>query len=410
MPQLPGKHTPFIALAPMEGVSSLPMRLWWFLASAPTSLATPFLRVTPTFPLGALPPGFSPELAQLRSYLHYTLVPQMMAADSADFVRTAPYFLASAPFVELNAGCPSPTCVGKGAGSSLLRVGDEFHGFVDALQRGLGASAVAVKMRTGFYDSSEFIHLISGLNEFPLARLTVHGRTRPDRYSGQARWDLIADASNSLSTAVVASGDVVDQASLAHRLAKAPGVAGVLIGRGALRNPWIFEELRAGATVHLSFATLRYALIAHALLHELFQVHMDLLFELCKTGLFDRSCGTDEASWRRVQEALAKALYGAHHPGFTGDAEPSDGWPLTRQTLGRLKMLWNYLRSSLPPAFFAPTLLRAPSLAAFLSHLQRIFVDYQNQGGEALLALQHQPALDWMYNGDKQQRPDAVLQ
>jgi tRNA-dihydrouridine synthase len=364
--------------------------------------------VTPTFPLGALPRGFSPELAELRSYLRYSLVPQMMAADSADFVRTAPYFLASAPFVELNAGCPSPTCVGKGAGSSLLRVGDEFHRFVGALQRGLGAPAVAVKMRTGFHESTEFIHLLGGLKEYSLARLTVHGRTRPDRYSGQARWDLIANASTALRTPVVASGDVVDQASLAQRLAQAPGVAGVLIGRGALRNPWIFAALRAGAPVQLSFATLRYALIAHALLHELFQVNMDLLFELCKTGLFDHSCGTDEASWQRVQAVLAKAVYGTQHPGLTCGAEPGGDWPLTRQTLGRLKMLWNYLRSSLPPAFFAPTLLRTPSLAAFLQHLQQIFIDYQNQGGEALLALRHQPALDWMYSDDKQQRPEAM--
>ncbi len=409
MPQPQSKQAPFIALAPMEGVSNLPMRLWWHLASAPSALATPFLRVTATFPGSTLPRGFCPELTELRSYLPYPLVPQLMAADSADFVRTAPVLLTVSPFVELNAGCPSPTCVGKGAGSSLLRQGDEFHRFVGELQQGLGAKSVAVKMRTGFHSPEEFTHLISGLADYALARLTVHGRTRPQRYSGQARWDLIAAASTSLGTAVVASGDVVGQASLDQRLTTAPLVAGVLVGRGALRNPWIFQELRTGAPVRLSFTTLRYALISHALLHELYQEHIDRLFELCKSGLFSRSCGTDEEAWRQLQATLAKAVFGSEHPGFADGCQQDHLWPLARQTMGRLKMLWNYLRSSLPPVFFAPSLLRSSSLEAFLSHLERLYAEHRNQGGLAELELAHQPTWDWLYSGEKQQRADVSL-
>ncbi|MCX6110079.1 MAG: tRNA-dihydrouridine synthase family protein [Proteobacteria bacterium] len=393
----------------MEGVSNLPMRLWWHLASAPSALATPFLRVTATFPGSALPRSFCPELTELRSYLPYPLVPQLMAADSADFVRAAPLILTVSPFVELNAGCPSPTCVGKGAGSSLLRQGDEFHSFVGELQQGLGAKSVAVKMRTGFQSPEEFSHLISGLSDYALARLTVHGRTRPQRYSGQARWDLIAAASTSLATAVVASGDVVGQASLDQRLTTAPQVAGVLVGRGALRNPWIFQELRTGAPVRLSFTALRYALISHALLHELYQDDMDRLFELCKSGLFSRSCSTDEEAWRQLQATLAKAVYGADHPGFAEGAQQDHLWPLARQSMGRLKMLWNYLRSSLPPVFFAPTLLRSNSLEAFLDHLGRLYAEHRNQGGLAELELAHQATWDWLYSGEKQQQAAVCL-
>jgi tRNA-dihydrouridine synthase len=393
----------------MEGVSNLPMRLWWHLASAPSALATPFLRVTATFPGSTLPRSFCPELTELRSYLPYPLVPQLMAADSADFVRAAPLLLSVSPFVELNAGCPSPTCVGKGAGSSLLRQGDEFHRFVGELQQGLGAKSVAVKMRTGFQSPEEFTHLISGLTDYALARLTVHGRTRPQRYSGQARWDLIAAASTSLATAVVASGDVVGQASLDQRLTTAPQVAGVLVGRGALRNPWIFQELRTGAPVRLSFTALRYALISHALLHELYQDDTDRLFELCKSGLFSRSCGSDEEAWRQLQATLAKAVYGAEHPGFAEGAQQDHRWPLARQTMGRLKMLWNYLRSSLPPVFFAPTLLRSNSLEAFLDHLGRLYAEHRNQGGFAELELAHEATWDWLYSGEKRQQAAVCL-
>ena len=392
----PGQELAALGLAPMEGVTVLPMRLWMHLASAPKSLATPFLRVTATYPSQELPRTFAPELTELRDAVPYQLVPQIMAADQADFVRIAPLFLRHTPFVELNCGCPSPTCVGSGAGSSLLRDADEFRSVIHGITSELGAERFAVKMRTGFKDDEEFTTLLSALSEHNLARLTVHGRTRPDRYKGYARWDLIELAANMAQAPVIASGDVVDIGSLAHRSKIAPSVKGTIIGRGALRNPWIFAELRTGAPVNLKFSTLKLALITHALLHELANTDMEGLFELAKTGLFLRECGTDEDRWLHVHDQLSHRLW----PSATGSITLHEPREVSRVTLGRLKMLWNYLRSSLPPPFFEPGPLRAGNLAGFLAGLSSA---YEASGRPVDLYLRHAPEWDWLYSGGKQQ-------
>ena len=385
-----------LGLAPMEGVTVLPMRLWMHLASAPKSLATPFLRVTATYPNHELPRTFAPELTELRDAVPYQLVPQIMAADSADFVRIAPLFLQHATFVELNCGCPSPTCVGSGAGSSLLRNADEFRAVIQAITSELGAERVAVKMRTGFRDDGEFEALLSAVSEYNLARLTVHGRTRPDRYKGYARWDLIELAAKKARATVIASGDIVDTLSLHQRAMIAPSVKGTIIGRGALRNPWIFSELRSGTPINLRFSTLRLALITHALLHELANTNMEGLFELAKTGLFQRECGTDQDRWQHVHDQLSYQL----RPTGTGSLATHEPVDVSRVTLGRLKMLWNYLRSSLQAPFFEPAPLRAGSLTGFLAGLSAA---YEASGRPADLHLRHAAEWDWLYSGGKQQ-------
>lgn len=379
----------------MEGVTNFPMRLWLHLASAPAALATPFLRVTSTFPLRGLPPGFAPEIDGLRGEVPYVLVPQMMAAEADDFLRTADVFLAAVPFVELNAGCPSPTCVGKGAGSSLLRDADDFHRTVRRLAKELGPGRVAVKMRTGFHDDREFPGLIAGLADLPLARLTVHGRTRPDGYQGEARWDLIDLATRTCRAPVYASGDVVDVASLARRRQSAPLVAGTLVGRGALRNPWVFTELRRGDAVRISGAALLHAVAAYALLHELHAERFTDLLALVRARRLPEACGTDAAAWEAVYRLAAAAL-GLSAPDV--DVDPLDGaLALSRHTLGRAKLLWNYLRSSLPAAFFEPQLMRAPNLGALLAGIRRIWRAH----GDDALPLTHQPSLDWLYAGSR---------
>ena len=70
---------------------------------------------------------------ELKDVTRYALTPQLMAVEPADFLRAAELFPDGTAFIELNAGCPSPTCVGKGAGSSMLRVADEFHETVATL-------------------------------------------------------------------------------------------------------------------------------------------------------------------------------------------------------------------------------------------------------------------------------------
>ncbi len=384
-----------IGVAPMEGVTVFPMRAWFALASGPASQGTPFLRVTPTFPHKLLPRAFAPELGELKDVTPYALVPQMMAADADDFVRAADYFPADVPFVELNCGCPSPTCVGKGAGSSLLKDAALFHSTIESLARRLGPGRLAVKMRLGFAAAEEFPDLLAGIKAMPLARLTVHGRTRPMGYKGHASWSAIARAAETMDAPVFASGDVVCRASFAERTGRAPVARGVIIGRGALRNPWIFAELRTGGPTAIETGALLYALACHAILHELFASKLEVLYASVKDGLLLESCGTDRERWRHAYERLATMLYGTV-PSLE-EGELAGRLPLSRPIIGRCKMLWNYLRSSLPPDYFEPTLLRSKDLGELLDGILRL------GPRDRVLPLAHQGKWDWLYSGERRE-------
>lgn len=393
-----------VGLAPMEGVTSFPARLFFHLTSAPKTQGTPFLRVTPTYPHREIPATFAPELDLVRGLLPYTLVPQMMAAETDDFLRAVDYF-DPAQSLELNAGCPSPTCVGKGAGSSLLLDVDDFHRMIERLTERLGSGRFALKMRTGFRDASEFPGLLRGLALLPLERLTVHGRTRPDGYRGQARWDLIQQAAMSTHAPVVASGDVVDLASLHALAAAAPNIASAVVGRGALRNPWIFEELRCGDGVVVSARVLTLSLAVFASLQDLQAERFDTLIALVRDGVFSKTCGTNAEEWERVARRLAVTSYGSDQ--HLDDAPTSTTYPaqLSRNTLGRTKMLWNYLRSSLPDRFFEPTVLRHRELGALLAHVKLLCSD--DSVDARAIPLKHNAARDWLYSGARKETTET---
>jgi tRNA-dihydrouridine synthase len=391
----------------MEGVTNFAMRLWLYLAGGPRTLATPFLRVTATYPARILPPEFAPELGPLAGIVPYTLVPQLMAAEEQDFLRAAELLLPLTPFIDLNCGCPSPTCVGKGAGSSMLREPDALRATAEMLIAGVGAGRLGVKMRTGFHTDGEFPRLLGALADLPLARLTVHGRTRPAGYTGAARWDLIALAARTTRAPVIASGDVVDLASLRARLELAPAVAGVIVGRGALRNPWLFRELaagveQAGVEQALDMPTLRRALAVFAMLHELGATGLDDLVGLVADGLAEETAGTDLARWDQVYRRVALALHGRVVD--PDGAALAGAWPLERPTIGRLKLVWNYLRSSLPAAFFAPALMRSGDLGTLLEGINLI---HKQAGAPERLPLRYTKTLDWLYSGGRREPPSA---
>lgn len=364
-------------LAPMEGVSDWPFRLWFSQVSAPALMGTPFLRATDTFPK-LLPDDFAPEIGRYK--MPYKIIPQVMASRPEDFVRSARLFLdAGASFVDLNCGCPSPNPVSGGAGSSLLKTEDSFLSFVRTIAGSLPKGSFSVKMRTGFDDYNLFEKHIDGLRDLPLRQLTVHGRTRKDRYDGQSRWDLIERASAALPFPVVASGDVLSHQTWADKKALHPKIPKVIIGRGALRNPWLFEELRTGQAVTISKRTLILTLACFGRIMELSYNDKVRLDVLVKSGLFNDACLADEAKWT----ALWTAMGG-------GDVKDI---VVERFAFGRTKMVWNSLRSSLPVEFFEPTLLRAKSLGEFLSAIEAL-------GGDSF-AVSHAPEMDWLYTSSR---------
>jgi tRNA-dihydrouridine synthase len=378
-------------LAPMEGVSELPFRLWIAQVSAPAFASTPFLRATDTYP-AQLPLDFAAEITREWN-VNYQLVPQVMASEPKDFVRTARLLLPQAEFVDLNCGCPSPNPVSGGAGSSLLKDPAHFLGFAERLADALPAQSFSIKMRTGFDDTALYDDLTAGLRALPLKQLTVHGRTRRDRYDGLSRWDLIERAAAQLPCPVVGSGDILGLASMAAIHAAAPSVSRFIIGRGVLRNPWIFMELRDKQPILIRRSLLQKVVACFALLTELGMDHqIDRLEPLVKKGLWQSSAGNSGQAWTALYEELSVA--------YAGKILAFKDLSVDRITLGRVKMVWNYLRSSLPSVYFEPLLLRSKTLGELLSGLSRL------DPADEAFPIHHRAEWDWLFTSSRQKPAD----
>ena len=148
-----------------------------------------------------------------------------------------------ADVVDVNMGCPVPKIAKHNAGCSLMREPEHAAGLVRAMARAVRIP-VTVKMRAG-WDAQEVNapELARRMEDAGAAAVTVHGRTAAQSYSGQSDWDLIARVAAGVGIPVFGSGDCIEPAQLVER-ARDGRVAGVLVGRGALRNPWIFQQAR----------------------------------------------------------------------------------------------------------------------------------------------------------------------
>ena len=144
--------------------------------------------------------------------------------------------------LDINMGCPVPKVVRNGDGSALMRDPELVCDIVKAVTSAT-AKPVTVKMRKGF-DRPNAVEVALAAQEGGASAVCVHGRTRSQYYSGVADRRIIKDVKDALSIPVIASGDVTDAASGMSMLAET-GCDMVMIGRGALGNPWIFRELDA---------------------------------------------------------------------------------------------------------------------------------------------------------------------
>ncbi len=146
--------------------------------------------------------------------------------------------------IDINMGCPVPKIVRNNEGSALLKNPELVYDVVAAVVKN-SDKPVTVKIRSGWDEESinavEISHAISAAGA---SAITVHGRTRQQYYSGNADWDIIADVKRAVNIPVVGNGDVVSAESALDMIRKT-GCDFVMIGRGALGNPWIFKEVTA---------------------------------------------------------------------------------------------------------------------------------------------------------------------
>jgi nifR3 family TIM-barrel protein len=146
-----------------------------------------------------------------------------------------------ADLVDVNMGCPVPKIAKHNAGCSLMREPEHAAAVVQAMTRAVKIP-VTVKMRAGWNEHEVNASLLARmLEDAGASAVAVHGRTAAQSYSGSSDWDLIGRVADVVRIPVFGSGDCVEPQQLVERI-DAGRVAGVLVGRGALRNPWIFAQ------------------------------------------------------------------------------------------------------------------------------------------------------------------------
>jgi len=147
-------------------------------------------------------------------------------------------------FIDLNFGCPVNKVVCRHGGSSLLRDCPTLEKVAQAVIKAVAPLPVTAKIRIGWDEDSinatTTARLLEGAG---IGRLAVHGRTRSQGYSGKANWNVIAEVVQAVKIPVIGNGDIVVAEDVLQHLST--GVAGFMIGRAAMTNPWIFSEIKS---------------------------------------------------------------------------------------------------------------------------------------------------------------------
>lgn len=229
---------PLLVLAPMQEITDL--SFWNVIAGygAPDLLVTEYFRVHA---------DSRPERHILRSIREnpcgVPVLAQMIGRDVPALVRTAA-LLQKEPIagIDLNLGCPAPQVCNKDAGGGLLRQPDRIDGILRALREAVATNLTA-KTRVGFDSTEQFGPVLDVLCRHRLDAVAVHARTVREMYSPVAHYDRIRIASARLGCPVIANGNVASVRA-ARVVAGATGARGLMIGRGAIRNPWLFRQIR----------------------------------------------------------------------------------------------------------------------------------------------------------------------
>ncbi|HSX13576.1 MAG TPA: tRNA-dihydrouridine synthase family protein [Chlamydiales bacterium] len=172
------------------------------------------------------------------------LAAQIMGSDPLLMAEMAQELMrAGAPRIDINCGCPSNTVTGRGAGSSLLRDPESLHVIAKAVVSSVNIP-VTLKMRSGFDDITLFEENLLAAESSGVRYITLHPRTKADGYGPPARWDLIARAKKLLKIPLIGNGDILTVED-ALNILQQTNCDALMIGRGSIRNPFVFRQIKA---------------------------------------------------------------------------------------------------------------------------------------------------------------------
>jgi len=260
-----------LILAPMAGVSN-----------------SPFRRLSRDFGAGLVyaemvsDKGLMYDNERTKKLLYMTdeekpMAQQIFGSDLETMVQAALYIdkNSNCDIIDINMGCPVPKVAIKAqAGASLMKNPDLIYDIVSEIVKKV-SKPVTVKIRSGWDNQSVNAVLVAKrIEEAGASAITVHARTRSQGYSGHADLDVIKAVKEAVKIPVIGNGDVIDGPSAKYML-EYTGCDAVMIGRGALGNPWIFREINA----YLKDGTV-FEKPTHAELKEMMIQHLDSLVEL----------------------------------------------------------------------------------------------------------------------------------
>jgi tRNA-dihydrouridine synthase len=309
-----------LELAPLHGVTNKTFRAAYFrhfggfgAAMAPFILAVRTKDAKPNHFKDLLPGPKAERAASI------PLVPQLLASDPEAFRETI-LVLADLGYAEvnLNLGCPYSMVAKKGRGSGLLPFPDRVEALLDS-GCSISGIGVSVKLRLGRSDPSDIDRLMPALNERPLIRVILHPRVGTQMYRGSVDLGGFERAAASCRHPLVYNGDIVDRRGFDELQKRFPKVDSWMLGRGALANPFLSEELKGSAPKG------------------------------------------DEAERLR---AFHDDLYGSYREILCGPAH----------VLDKMKEVWSYLGASFPRAGLdLERITRVKSLEEYSSTVDRIF-------------------------------------
>ena len=228
-----------ILLAPMAGVTDLPFRLLCreqeagLVCMEMVSAKAILYKNKNTESLLTIHPQEGPVSLQL-----FGSDPKILS-EMARQIEERPFAI-----LDINMGCPVPKVVGNGEGSALMRQPKLVEEIVTAVVKAV-KKPVTVKIRKGFNDTCvNAVEIARIAEQCGAAAVMIHGRTREQYYTGEADWEIIAKVKDKLSIPVIGNGDIKDGVS-AEAILRQTGCDGIMVGRAARGNPWIFRQIAA---------------------------------------------------------------------------------------------------------------------------------------------------------------------